>query len=85
MARKGREVMTSKQATWLFANGGGVVYHDHLYNIRYVDEAKDRCTLISLPYEWQVLNVPLSKITAEEYYDWNKAIIKPVEDNEDED
>lgn len=63
--------MTIKQATWLFANGGGVVYHNHLYQIRKVNSDKGTCLLISLPYEWQVLNVPISEITAEEEYDWN--------------
>ena len=63
--------MNRRQAVWISVNGGGVVYHKHLYNIRRVDEAKDKCTLISLPYEWLVLNVPLSKIIAEEDYDWN--------------
>lgn len=65
--------MTIKQATWLFANGGGVVYHNHLYQIRKVNSDKKTCLLISLPYEWLVLNVPLSKIIAEENYDWNDA------------
>lgn len=65
--------MSKRQAEWIALNGGGVVYHGHLYNIRHIDESKDRCTLISLPYEWQVLNVPLSKIIAEEDYDWNDA------------
>ena len=62
--------MNRRQAVWTAVNGGGVVYHKHLYNIRHVDEAKDKCTLISLPYEWLVLNVQLSKSIAEEDYDW---------------
>lgn len=62
--------MNERQAGWIAVNGSGVVYHDHLYSIRHIDESKDRCTLISLPYEWLVLNVPLSEITAEEDYDW---------------
>lgn len=62
--------MNRRQAVWISVNGGGVVYHKYLYNIRRVDEVKDKCTLISLPYEWLVLNVPLSKIIAEEDYDW---------------
>lgn len=65
--------MNRRQAVWTAVNSGGVVYHKHLYNIRHVDEAKDKCTLISLPYEWLVLNVPLSKIIAEEDNDWNDA------------
>lgn len=63
--------MTIKQATWLFANGGGVVYHNHLYQIRKVNGYKKTYLLVSLPYEYLVLNVPLSKIIAEEDYDWN--------------
>lgn len=71
MAGKGREVMTSKQATWLFANGGGVVYHNHLYQIRKVNGYNKTCLLVSLPYEYLVLNVPISEITAETEYEWN--------------
>ena len=63
--------MNRRQAVWTAVNSGDVVYHKHLYNIQHVDEVKDKCTLISLPYEWLVLNVPLSKIIAEEDYDWN--------------
>ena len=37
--------MNRRQAVWTAVNSGGVVYHKHLYNIRYVDEAKGfRCT-----------------------------------------
>ena len=61
------------KAIWCFVNGAGVVYHVHLYSIREVNEDNGTCTLISLPYEWLVLNVPLSKIIAEEDYDWNDA------------
>lgn len=64
--------MTSKQATWLFANGGGVVYHNHLYQIRKVYSNKGTCLLVSLPYEYLVINAPLSEITAETEYDWNR-------------
>ena len=63
--------MNRRQAVWTAVNSGGVVYHKHLYNIRHVDEAKDKCTLISLPYEYLVINVPLDEITAETEYDWN--------------
>lgn len=63
--------MTRRQAIWIAVSGGSVVYHNHLYNIRNINEAK--CTLISLPYEWLVLNVPLSEITAEEDYYFNNA------------
>lgn len=63
--------MTSRQAIWLYVNGRGVVYHGHLYQIREANEEQGTCTLISLPYEWLVLNVSLSEITAEEDYDWN--------------
>ena len=65
--------MNRRQAVWTAVNGGGVVYHKHLYNIRHVDEVKDKCTLISLPYEYLVINVPLDEITAETEYDWNDA------------
>lgn len=61
--------MNRQQAVWIAVNGGGVVYCNHLYSIRHVNEAKDTCTLISLPYEWLVLKVPLSEITAEEDYE----------------
>lgn len=63
--------MNKRQAEWLSINGGGVVYHGHLYGIQHANEDSDTCALISLPYEWQVLNVPLSEITAEEEYYWN--------------
>lgn len=72
--------MTSRQAVWQYVTGGGVVYHRHLYIIREVNAENGTCTLISLPYEWLVLNVSLSEITAEEDYDWNKAKIEPVEE-----
>lgn len=65
--------MISRQAIWLFANGGGVVYHNHLYQIRKVNSDKRTCLLVSLPYEYLVINVPLDEITAETEYDWNDA------------
>ena len=65
--------MTNRQATCLFANGGGVVYHNHLYQIRKVNSDKRTCLLVSLPYEYLVINVPLDEITAETEYDWNDA------------
>lgn len=76
--------MTNRQATWLFANGGGVVYHNHLYQIRKVNSDKRTCLLVSLPYEYLVINVPLDEITAETEYDWNKAIIEPIGDDYDD-
>ena len=67
--------MNRRQATWLFANSGGVVYHNHLYQIRKVNSDKRTCLPVSLPYEYLVINVPLSKIIAEEDYDWSDADI----------
>lgn len=61
------------KAIWCFVNGAGVVYHGHLYSIREVNEDNGTCTLISLPYENYVFNVPISKLTAEWEYDWGKA------------
>lgn len=46
--------MSKRQAEWIALNGGGVVYHNHLYGIQQVNENSDTCTLISLPYEWLV-------------------------------
>ena len=63
--------MNRRQAGWIAINGGGVVYHDHLYGIHHVNESKDTCTLISLPYEWFVFNVPLDEITEESEYNWS--------------
>ena len=63
--------MSKRQAEWIALNGGGVVYHGHLYGIQQVNEDSDTCTLISLPYEYLVINVPISEITAETEYDWN--------------
>lgn len=62
--------MSKRQVEWIALNGGGVVYHDHLYGIQQVNEDSDTCTLISLPYEWLVFNVPLDQIIKEEDYDW---------------
>lgn len=62
--------MSKLQVGWISLNGGGVVYHDHLYGIHHVNENSDTCTLISLPYEWLVFNVPLDQIIKEEDYDW---------------
>lgn len=63
--------MKISQAVWQYVTGGGVVYHGHLYQIREANEVQGTCSLISLPYEWLVFNVPLSEIIAEEEYDWN--------------
>lgn len=38
---------------------------------RKVNGYKKTCLLVSLPYEYLVLNVPISEITAETEYDWN--------------
>ena len=58
--------MKISQAVWQYVTGGGVVYHGHLYQIWEANEVKGTCSLISLPYEWLVFNVPLDEITAEE-------------------
>lgn len=63
--------MTEHEARWLWVNGGGVVYHDHLYSINHVNNDRVTCTLISLPYEWLVFNVPIKDLTPEEEYEWN--------------
>lgn len=62
--------MNKRKAEWIAINGGGVVYHNHLYGIQQVNKNSDTCTLISLPYDWLVLNVPLDQIIKEEDYDW---------------
>lgn len=62
--------MNKRKAEWIAINGGGVVYHGYLYGIQQVNEDSDTCTLISLPYEWLVFNVPLDQIIKEEDYDW---------------
>lgn len=62
--------MDKSTAGWFAVNGGGVIYHDHLYNVRFINEEQETCTLINLPYEWLVLNVPLDQIIKEEDYDW---------------
>ena len=63
--------MKISQAVWQYVTGGGVVYHNHLYQIRKVNGYKGTCLLVSLPYEYLVINVPISEITAETEYDWN--------------
>ena len=63
--------MKISQAVWQYVTGGGVVYHGHLYQIRKANSDKRTCLLVSLPYEYLVINVPLDEITAETEYDWN--------------
>ena len=65
--------MKISQAVWQYVTGGGVVYHGHLYQIREANEVQGTCLLVSLPYEYLVINVPLDEITAETEYDWNDA------------
>lgn len=63
-------MISKKKAGWLWVNGAGVVYRRHIYQIDQVNKEDNKCTLIGLPHEELVFNVPLAELDEEWGYDW---------------